>query len=139
MGLRLIVGNALQRLGSRVAGHSALDSHGQHEEHHHHQILSMGPSAEVNTVAVCSWLIILVVFTVAFELALHYLDHQLDDDDFDDGTVDSSHGNGHSSTGHGPGGHGHGGSGETLRFRDQRRRRSQMLHKVFAHDYFLGH
>jgi len=139
MGLRLILGNALLRLGSRVAGHSALDNHGPHEEHHHHQILSMGPSAEVNTVAVCSWLIILVGFTVAFELALHYLDHQIDDDDLDDGIVDSGHGNGHSSTGHAPGGHAHGGSGETLRFRDQQRHRSQMLHKVHACEFCLRH
>lgn len=131
MGPRAFLGNALRRVGSQVAGGHAhdhdSDGHTPHEEHHHHQILSMGPSAEVNTIAVCVWLVVLVGFNVAFEKSLHYLDGHLDDDP-DDGSVDVG-GHGPAASGHAPGSHAHG-TGKPLRHRERGRHRSQMLHKV---------
>jgi hypothetical protein len=132
MGPRIYLGNVLRRLGSQVAGgHSHdQDSHAQPEEHHHHQILSLGPSAEVNTIAVCLWLIVLVGFNVAFEKSLHYLDGHLDDDPEDGGVDVGGHGHRHSPSDHASSGSDAHGTGKPLRHRQWGRHRSQMLHKV---------
>ena len=50
--------------------------HGHYDHHDHAQIFSLGPSEEVDTVAICSWIIILVLFVGAFERFLHHLDHR---------------------------------------------------------------
>lgn len=112
------------------------DDHQDQLEHHYHhpQILSLGPSEEVDTVAIMCWLIALVAFTVVLEKTLHQVEHAFEGN--------SGHESHHheapeescaettrheTSSGHG---HGGGGGGGHRHHQQHRNHRQQMLHKV---------
>jgi len=92
------------------------EAHDHDVDHHiHPQIMSLGSSEDVDTVAIMGWLVALVAFTVALEMTLHHLEHAFEGNS---GLHERLEGGSHGGKEHGHAPHQH------------LNHRQQMLHKV---------